>query len=276
MPEYRSILDIKNNTNPVINSMIDSLTLVNEVMPLVMANSVLTDRISIKGERELGGTSAVVADCESTLTSVAMSGQGYAYDLEAIVRPFSVCEIAEADGLAAEVQKNLFVALRDMGETISQLAIGDIESQTANVDSAGAATFTLDDLDTLFYEVKNKTAGSFIYFGGPSAIKEIIASIRAELGGVNYTEMAGLQVPVYRGVPILTTEHATDKTITAVDFGSFQGYFNKLGTGVEVAPFLTLTDLGPAVNALKHNWRVGTLFTSVILSGRNVARLFHA
>lgn len=274
MVAYRAISEIKANTNPLIKSTIDNMTFIDELMPFIMENSVLTDRISVKGEREVSTNGASVVGCNDTITASAMSGAAYAYDLEAVVKDFEVCLIAEADGLAQEADRNVKVAVRDIAELVSQLAVADIEAQTTNIISGGAGAFTLADLDTLYTSVKNKGRGTFAYFGSPTAVAQLIAAMRTSLGGITYTEVAGLNLPMYRGAPILTTEKATAKTITAIDFGSFQGYFNKLPVGNEVAPMISVIDVGHSDSTIKRKWRLGTLFASVVLSTRNVARIY--
>lgn len=276
MPAYRTIAEIKNNTNPVIKSTIDTMTTVDELMPFLMNYSVITDRISVKGEREVSSNGASVVGCADTITGSAISGAAYSYDLEMVLKEFEACYIAEADGVAQEVERNLQVAIRDIAETVSGLAVADIEGQLTNTGSAAGATFALEDLDAIYSSVKNKAQGSFIYFADATSVNEIIADMRSSLGGVTYSEFAGLQLPIYRGAPILTTDQATAKKVVGVDLRSWQGYFNKLPTGQEIAPFVSLIDAGHVENRAARKWRAGTLFTSVLLSTRNAAAKTHA
>jgi len=276
MPSFRPISDLKNNTNPIINSSIDSLTTVDELMPFIMQYSGVIDRISVKGEREVSSNGASVVGCDDLLEAAAISGAAYSYDLEQIAKTFQACYVAESDSIANEVQRNLQVAIRDVGEAVSCLAVADIEGQLTQTGTAIGSTFALGDLDNIYAGVKNKAQGSFVYFGDSAAVNEIIADMRSSLGGVTYAEFSGLQLPMYRGAPILTTDHATADKIVGVDFRSWQGYFNKLAVGDEVSPFLSLVDRGHVSGKTRREWLVGTLFTSVLLSTRNAVARTHA
>lgn len=276
MALFRPISDVKNNTNPLVKSIIDEMTVADELMPFLMQYSGLTDRITVKGEREVSSNGASVVGCDDTITSVAMSGVGYSYDLELILKEFQVCYSAEADGIAGEVERNIKVAARDVAESVSSLAVADIEGQLTATAAAVGSTFALEDLDNIYSGVKNKSQGSFVYFGNSTAVNEIIADMRSSLGGINYTEFAGLVLPVYRGAPILTTDHATANKIVGLDLRSWQGYFNRPAFGDEVAPFATLIDAGHVEDKARRKWRLGTLFTSVLLSTRNAVARTHA
>lgn len=273
MATYRPFADVKAaNTNPLIAGLFDDALVVDELASFVFGNSVITDVTHVKGEREVSGNQAFVISCDDTIVASAISGAAYAFDLELINQDFEVCDIVDADGMARELDRNLRSASRNIAERISALAVADIEGQITNTGIAAGASFSLADLDTLYGTIKG-AKGQTVYFGDIATVNQVIAAMRSELGGISYSEVAGLQVPQYRGVAILTSEFATSGTLSHIDFSAWQGYLNAPAKGTKIAPWLNMKEKGALEGKAREGYRLQSMFTSVLLSTRKAGKL---
>lgn len=155
------------------------------------------------------------------------------------------------------------------------LASGDFAGQVV----AGAdAALTFELLDAMLHKI---LVGDPQFIMAHSAgVRKIMSLLRAS-GGVTYMDVAGVQVPMYNGVPIIRNDYLTaDSSATVgtqVDIyaGSFDDGTRTGGLSgiIPVAGGVNVQGLGPAENGDFDIWRVKMYGGFAIHSVLSVAAL---
>lgn len=272
MAEYITFAQMKNNSTPLLRSVVDSATVIDELAPFILGRSGVYSDTHVKGVRDTGANSAGTWACGSTIAASADPGSAYSFDLETFGDSYEICYSVAGDAKANEENRRALIAARNVMEYTMAAAVSDIETQTASWNTSTAASsagFQRTDLNALIQSVKLKNQGSFVFFGDGDSVNQLVEDIQG-LGGFNYTEVQGMVLPVYRGIPILTSDHASAGTLTAVDFGSYEGYFN-LPAGTPFNEFLAM-DRSMHPTEPGTIYRLFTMFGSVLLSTRASAQ----
>lgn len=151
---------------------------------------------------------------------------------------------------------------------------------SGQVVNAADAPLTMELLDEMIDKVLVGRASAIM--GTSRAIRKIKSLMRAE-GGVSYMEVAGFQIPMYNGIPLIRNDFLTSD----VDGGTagvqtnlyaigFDDGTRKLGASGVVPsdwPFVSASDVGEAEAGDYHIWRVKMYGTFAVHSPLAVAQL---
>lgn len=283
MAEFRSLADLANTTqDELLVGIIDVLKKNDEWSAALIGNAVVTDRPSIKGNRLADAGGADYIDCNTTITSEAISASPFTYDLQTILRQFDVCVTGQNlySSFTDVVGSELNGALKAISEKIAEdamigngtTAIAGLSNEVTNAFGTAGASLDVGDLDRLYDEVLSRE--NLVYVGAPAAIRAALAEIRSEAGGLDYGTLAGteLRVPQYLGIPMVRTQFAPDDKIYLVDMNQFRLFVGE-SVDANIGGVFSLVDVGVVQNKHARRWRVYGQFASVLLDTQGAAEL---
>ena len=280
---YRTLAELADTTqDDLLPGIIDVLKKNDEWTAALVANARLTDRPTIKGNRLASFGDAAYIDCDTEITSEAISGSPFSYDVLTILRQFDVCQTGQnlystfTDVVASELNGALkAVSEKLAGDSMTGNGTTEIAGlDTQNVNEFGTAGADLDcgDLDRLYDEVISRE--NLVYVGQPAAIRTALAEIRSEAGGLTYGTLAGteLRVPEYLGIPLLRNHFAPADKIFLVDMNQFNLFVGESEDN-NIGGVFNLVDVGVVQNKHARRWRVYGQFASVLLDTQGAAAL---
>lgn len=149
--------------------------------------------------------------------------------------------------------------------------------------NAADAALTFDMLDEAIDLVKVGTP-NFI-MGTSKAIRKIKALLRAS-GGVDYMDVAGYQIPMYNGIPLVRNDFLTsdvDGSTSGVQTNLYVGAFDDGSRTMGLSgivpsdfPFVNATDVGEAETGDYRIWRVKMYGAMAVHSVLSVAQVLSA
>ena len=287
MATYRSLSDLANTTqDELLVGIIDALKKNDEFTAALVSMAEVTDRPTIKGNRLASAGTPVYADCDTTITSEAISASPFSYDLMTLVRQFDCCTTGQNlyGSFTNVVASELEGALKSLSEKIADDAmagngtteIAGLETQITNSFNRAGASLDLSDVDRLFDEVLSR-GPNMVMVGAPATVRTVLAEIRSEAGGLTYDTLAGtaMKVPTYLGVPVLRNQFATANYLHLVNMDDFKLYFGE-SEDANVGGIFSLQDIGALESKLAKRWRVYAHLASVLKNTQGAATLINA
>ena len=280
---YRTLAELADTTqDELLPGIIDVLKKNDEWTASLITSARLTDRPTIKGNRLASAGTAEYIDCDSTITSVAVSGSPFEYDLETIMRQFDVCKTGQNlySSFTDVVATELAGAVKAVGELIAQDSmVGDgsdklagLATQVTNKFNKEGASLDVGDIDRLYDEALSRS--NLVYVGAPATIRSALAEIRDTAGGLTYDTLAGtqLRVPSYLGIPMLRNHNCDANKLYLVDMDQFVMFVGE-ADGNNIGGVFTLEDVGIVQNKHANRWRVYTQAATVLLDTQAAAEL---
>lgn len=289
MAAYRTLAEIlaNNETQSLITpGLIAKYLTTNEY--LAWANTVVTDRPSIivNSVADYGAVQKGV-DCNTSLSSVAISGTSDTFTLVKYIRQFETCNdvVGLGSSFVDQAAEDLLGAVKAMANELAVDAIdgsgtGEIAGlNTLVTDSVAAGTVgTAGDLDPVWYlfdQVKAKSDKMALVMNSKTKrtlMKELMASAAVqtmELKGTSFL------VPVFNGAAILVNDTASTGDIFLVNGGTDEGVFPVIGQypGQPIDGLFKLTDVGVNQSKDTRIFRVAGHFAHIRKSRQALARI---
>jgi len=254
MAEYRTLTNLKDQTQEkLFPLLIDSMKINDEYVDMLIADALVTDRLTLKFSRLASAGTAAYKGCDDSVAVTAVSSNAVSRDLVVIDKSFSVC-LAGQDLAASFVdptEVEMKGAIKAISEFIGDDAIngvyasgeiGGMNEQVITTVAAASASDLLPFLDESYDATLSR--GNLAWVMHPAAARAVEKDIREAAGGLQYGELTGTarNVSYYRGIPIVRSAWAPAGTGYLVDrnqfklvFGQSQnavgGIFNLVDTG---------------------------------------------
>jgi hypothetical protein len=287
MATYRSLANLATQTQEALfPALIDVLKVQDEALDMLIADALVTDRLTIKFARAADeGTAGYVA-CDDAITTSATSANSVSYDLRTINKSFSVCLPGQdlgasfVDPTEIEMQS----AMKAIGKLIGDDAINGVyasneiaglNEQVVTTVAAASASDLLPKLDEA-YDV-TLSRGNLAWIMAPAAARAVELDLRSAAGGLTYDVLAGTtrNVPQYRGIPIVrsawvpaNTGYLVDREQFKLVFGASEnagaGIFNFADAGVMESRLRKIMHVYVNVQAALFNTQGATKITGLV------------
>lgn len=274
----RTLAELADTTQDLLlPGIIDVLKKNDEWTSALITNALTTDRPTIKGNRLADAGGASYIECDTEITSEAISASPFSYDLLTIMRQFDVCQTGQNlySSFTDVVGSELTGALKAIGEKVADDSVnGDGATEIAGLEDQVVNTFSgaigVDQLDRLYDEVLSRE--NLVFMGAPASVRSMLAEIRSEAGGLDYVTLAGteLRVPSYLGIPMLRNQFAPADKIYLVDMNQFRLFVGETQEA-NIGGVFSLVDVGVVQNKHARRWRVYGQFASVLLDTQGAA-----
>lgn len=282
----RTLLELADTTqDQLFAGFVDTLLKTDEITAALVAQSLVTDRPSIKFNRLASVPTPVYADCSTSFSNQAISGSPVTVDLLTLAVQYNVCDIGQnlyssfTDVLASETQG----AIKGMSHKILEGVVGAGNGSSAiiGLDSAATNSFAcatsgavdVSDLDRMIDEVKDRDESSF-FVGAPATVRKVLAELRSESGGMDYQTLAGtsMRVPQYMGYSILKAEGAATGKLWLVSKSGYQMYFGA-SEDQSIGGIFNLQNLGNSQSKLEKLFRIYAHIAAVNVNPLGICEL---
>ena len=242
MPGFRTLAEAANFTQDQLLSGL-ATALITSDETLVFADIAITDRPSIKGNREVSRPDVQNVDCDDEIVDSAADTEPFTFPLITKVTQFTSCRQVQGrastftDQLAIDIEQGA----RAMGESLAQdAAIGsgaagqlygyEALTPASQIITPAGADLELEDLEHLSDIVKLKTMGQTAYVAN-AATRRRISRLMKDAGIMGTMELSGTTfvAPVLNGLPILRNDNLPDGIVWLVNFDADQGVGMWLG-----------------------------------------------
>ena len=232
----RTLAEIyESSQDELIRGFIDGLKEQDQLVDVMLAAALQTDRDTIKFNRVTDEPDTVLADCSTELTYDGMDTSPVSIALCTHVTPYKLCSIGNDLGSAfvdqwdAETQAAIRSHVKKIASLIvngsaSTDCISGLNSQTSKEVSLTATAFGLTDLEAM--EDAVLAGGQKVFIGAPATIRAVRAEV--ELAGeITVSELEGMRNPLrgWGGMPFIKTVHAPANRLFLVSLDSFKLWF---------------------------------------------------
>jgi hypothetical protein len=284
---YRTLADVTAQTQDLIlPGLVQKYLTTNEYV--AWAETVVTDRPSISVNRiaDYGAVQKGI-DCNTTLTSAAISGSNEIFELVQYARQFEVCNqvVGLASSFVDQAGEELLGAIKAMTNEIATDAIngtgsGEIKGIDNLVTNSVAASGVggAGDIEAIWYlfdAVKSKSPKMALMTNAKTK-RKLMAALLAS-AQVSSVELKGTSflVPVFNGAPILVNDTLADGDVVLANGDPAEGLFIAVGEhpGNNIGGIFRFQNVGISQTKDTNISRIFGSFAHVLKSQDAIARV---
>lgn len=285
---YRTLAEILANNEQndlILPGLVQKYMTTNEY--LGWANTVITDKptIVVNYVADYGAVQKGI-DCNTSLTSAAISGGSDSFSLVKYLRQYETCQdvVGLGSSFVDQASEDLLGAVKAMTNELAVDAItgtsGEIVGLNTLCTSSVAASGVggVGDIESIWYlfdAVKAKSDKMALIMNAKT--KRAVMSALLAAASVQTMELKGTSflVPVFNGAAILTNDSCTDGDVFLVNGGTDEGVFPVVGTypGANIGNLFKLTDVGVNQSKDTRIFRIAGHFAHVRKSRDALARI---
>ena len=285
---YRTLAEILANNEQndlILPGLVQKYLTTNEY--LAWANTVVTDKptIVVNYIADYGAVQKGI-DCNTSLTSAAISGASDSFSLVKYLRQYETCQdvVGLGSSFVDQASEDLLGAVKAMANELAVDAItgtsGEIIGLNTLVTSSVAASGVggVGDIESLWYlfdAVKAKSDKMALIMNAKT--KRAVMSALLAAATVQTMELKGSSflVPVFNSAAILVCDSCSDGDIFLVNGGTDEGVFPVIGTypGANIGNLFKLTDVGVNQSKDTRIFRIAGHFAHVRKSRDALARI---
>jgi hypothetical protein len=283
MASYQSLTELKNYTQEqLFPQLINVLKVNDEFVDMLIADALVTDRLTIKFNRTASEGTAAYVGCDDAVTVSAVSGNSYSYDLKTINKSFSVCLPGKDQGstFVDPTQVEMNGALTAISKIIGSDAISGLygsgqlsglNEQVVSTVAAASASDLIPFLDEAYDATLSRENLAFIM--NPAAARAVEKDLRAAAGGLTYGELSGTTrtVSAYRGIPIVRSANVGAGIGYLVDRSQFKLFFGQ-GEGA-IGSIFNVADAGTMETRLRKLMHIYVNAQTVLFNTQGATKI---
>jgi len=284
---YRILTDVAAQTQDLIlPGLVQKYLTTNETLAWMTTLALDRPSISVNRVASYGAVQKGI-DCNTSLTSVAISASNEVFDLFAYARQYEICNqiVGLASTFVDQAGEELLGAIKAMAEEIGVDAItgsgsGEIKGLESLIANSVAASTVggsgeIEAIWYLFDAVKSKSSKMALMANAKTKRRIMSALLASAQVGTSELKGTSFLVPNFNGASILTNDTIADGSIYLANGDPQEGLFMAIGEhpGNNIGGLFRFVNVGPSQNKDTQISRLFGSFAQVLKSNSAIAAI---